>query len=73
MKQNQYITDEQVVKRAKAAVRIELEKRRAMDLPIVVYDRETETIYQVNSDGSREKLGKRMTKGRYGDNINEKP
>lgn len=53
MKREEYISDEAVVKRANAAIRIELEKKRALDIPIVVYDRETQTIYHENSDGIR--------------------
>ena len=33
MKQEEYISDKQVVKRANAAVKIELEKKKAMDVP----------------------------------------
>lgn len=65
MKQQSNLSGEQVVKRAKAAVKIELEKKRAMDLPITVYDRKNKKIYQINSDGSREVLGDRLTKGWY--------
>lgn len=45
MKREEYIPDEMVVKRVKEAVRIELEKRKAMDVPVIVYDRETQVIY----------------------------
>ena len=45
MKREEYIPDEAVVKRANAAVKIELEKKKALDIPIVVYDRQTQTIY----------------------------
>ena len=34
-----YITDEQVVKRANAAVELEIEKLKVLDAPIIVYDR----------------------------------
>ena len=51
-----YITDEQVVKRAKAAVRIEIERRFAMDLPVVFYDPVTDKIYNKFSDGRLEEI-----------------
>lgn len=35
MSQQKYISDEQVVKRANCAVKIALEKKRAMDVPIL--------------------------------------
>ena len=62
----EYISDEQVVKRANAAVKIELEKMRAMDVPIAVYDRKTQTIYEEDSNGSRKEVGKRLRSG-YGE------
>ena len=60
-----FISDEAVVKRAKAAVQIELEKKRNMDIPAIVYDPETQKIYQKNSDGTRVEIGERLRKGRY--------
>lgn len=60
-----YITDEQVVKRANAAVRLDLEKKKAMDLPITVFDRKTQKIYQKNSDGTMIEVAERIRKGRY--------
>ena len=72
MKREEYIPDEMVVKRVKEAVRIELEKRKAMDVPVIVYDRETQSIYQENSDGTRTEVGRKMRKGRYSERISEK-
>lgn len=72
MTRQEYISDEAVVRRANAAVRIELEKKRAMDIPVVTYDRETQTIYRENSDGTRTEVGKRIRKGRYSERITEK-
>ena len=48
MKRDEYISDEAVVKRANEAVRIELEKKRAMDIPIIVYDIKTQNIKKKN-------------------------
>lgn len=72
VKREEYISDEQVVKRANAAVRIELEKKKAMDVPVAVYDRKTQTIYQLNSDGSKTEMGKRIRKGRYSERVTNK-
>ncbi len=72
MKREEYISDEMVVKRANAAVKIELEKKRALDIPIVVYDRQTQKIYHENNDGTRVEISKRMRKGRYSERIAEK-
>lgn len=71
MKREEYISDEAVVKRVNAAVKIELEKKQALDIPAVVYDRKTQLIYHENSDGSRVEIGKRMRKGRYSERVAE--
>lgn len=67
-----YITDEQVVKRANIAVKLEIEKKKAMDIPIALYDSETQSIYQENSDGTREVVAKRLREGRYSERISKK-
>jgi hypothetical protein len=72
MKREEYISDEMVVKRVNEAVRIELEKKKALDVPIVIYDRETQIIYQENSDGSRVEVGRRMRRGRYSERVTQK-
>ena len=69
MKRENYISDEAVVKRANAAVRIELEKKKAMDIPVVIYDSEKQIIYQENSDGTRIEVGQRLRKGRYSERV----
>ena len=69
MKREEYISDETVVKRANEAVRIELEKNKALGIPAVIYDRESQVIYQENEDGIRTEVGKRMRKGRYSEQI----
>ena len=50
MKREDYISDETVVKRANAAVRIELEKNKALGIPAVIYDRESQIIYRENEE-----------------------
>lgn len=72
MKREEYISDEMIVKRVNEAVRIELEKKKALDVPIVIYDRETQIIYQENSDGSRVEVGRRMRRGRYSERVTQK-
>ena len=69
MKRENYISDDAVVKRANEAVRIELEKQKAMDIPVVIYDREKQIIYQENSDGTRIEAAKRLRKGRYSEHV----
>lgn len=72
MKREEYISDEAVVKRVNAAVRIELEKKKAMDIPAVVYDRKTQIIYHENSDGTKVEVGRKMRKGRYSEQVAQK-
>ena len=72
MDNRDYISDEQVVKRAQAAVRLALEKKRATDAPIVVYDRETQNIYNIYPDGTKEVIRQRKTVGRYSERINKR-
>ena len=61
------ITDEMVVRRVDAAVRIALEKNKAMGVPSIVYDRKTQKIYELRSDGTRVPVAERARKGRYGE------
>lgn len=71
MKREDYISDETVVKRANEAVRIELEKNKALGIPVVIYDRESQIIYRENSDGTRTEVGRRMRKERYSERISK--
>lgn len=72
MTEKDYISDEQVVKRVVAAVKIELEKKKVMDVPIAVYDRKTQTVYTQDSEGNRIPVAKRIRKGRYSERVTEK-
>ncbi len=65
MNRNEYITDDQVVKRAKAAVKLAIEKKKILGSPIVAYDSKNNDIYQINEDGSKTVLGKGIGGGRY--------
>jgi len=72
MKREEYISDSQVVKRANAAVKIELDKMKALDIPVAVFDRKTQIIYQKNSDGSKVAVGEGIRKGRYSERVAKK-
>lgn len=52
------VTDKEVVERARAAVKLALEKQRVLGVPIVEYDRKTKKVYQVYSDGTRVEVSK---------------
>lgn len=72
MKREYYISDSQVIKRANAAVKIELEKKKVLGIPIAVFDRKTQTIYKKNSYGSKVVLSGRIRKGRYSERVAKK-
>lgn len=72
LKHKAYISDEKVIKRANAAVRIELEKNKALGIPSVIYDRESQIIYRENGDGTRIEVGRKMRRGRYSEQISKK-
>lgn len=59
MSQKAYISDEQVVKRANCA----------MDVPIFTYDRATQSICVVGSDGNKTQVSRRYNHGRYSERV----
>lgn len=65
MKREEYISDKEVVRRAKEAVRIELEKKKAMNIPAVIYNRETKKIYHKYNDGTMVPVAEGINRGRY--------
>lgn len=64
-----YITDEQVIKRANAAVELEIEKLKVLDAPVIIYDRKRQVVVRRNSDGTEVEVGKRLRKGRYSERV----
>ncbi len=66
------ITDEQVVRRANAAVELEIERLKVLDAPVIVYDRKRQVIVKRNSDGTETEVGKRLRKERYSERIAKK-
>lgn len=65
MSERKIITDEQVVKRANAAVKLELEKKRIKNQPIAVFDRATRQVYMQHNDGTRTEIRDIGQRGRY--------
>lgn len=61
------VTDADVVKRIQNAVKIDIEKRKAMNAPIAVYDAETGNVYAEYSDGKRILMGTKIKRGSYCD------
>lgn len=62
---NNYITDKEVVKRARAAVRLAIEKKKAIGAPIIAYDSDKREIYQLEPNGKRTVLRKIDGKKNY--------
>lgn len=59
------ISDKEVVRLARAAVELDLKKKKVLGIPAVVYDRNTQLIYEQYGDGTRKVIGHRSRKGRY--------
>lgn len=66
------ITDKQVMKRANAAVELEIERLKVLDAPVIIYDRKKQVIVKRNSDGIETEVGKRLRKERYSERIAKK-
>jgi hypothetical protein len=58
-------SDDIVVRNARLAVAMELEKKRALKQPIAKFDPETRMVYMENADGSITVVGNAMKQGRY--------
>ncbi|MBQ8004447.1 MAG: hypothetical protein IJ299_05075 [Oscillospiraceae bacterium] len=65
------ITDADVVKRVKSAVKIDIEKKKAMNAPVAVFDAKDGKVYAEYSDGRRILMGNRIKRGNYGDHVND--
>lgn len=69
MKRSEYIRDSQVVKRANSAVKLAIEKKQTLGIPVVIYDRETGNICHLKEDGTKVFVSKRKNRGRYSERI----
>ncbi len=71
MSKNEYeydttqITDADVVKRIQNAVKIDIDRRKAMNAPIAVYDPDTGNVYAEYGDGKRILMGSKIKRGSY--------
>lgn len=52
------IEDRETNRRVSRAIQLDLEKRKVMNKPIAVYDKDTGKVYAVYNDGKREVMGK---------------
>jgi hypothetical protein len=65
MSKKNVLTDEQVVGRFQAAVKLAIEKQKAMGIDIARYDPENECIYVIKPDGTKEILKHNVKRVRY--------
>ncbi len=66
------LSDEKIIERAVKAVELDIEKKRVLDAPIYVYDRNDKTVYQVKKDGTRIPVAKKLRKGSYCEQCGQK-
>lgn len=71
MVNNRDNSDRIVVKRANAAVKFAIEKKKATNVPIVVYDRKTKAVCYSNSADGKVVTLERITKGRYSERVEQ--
>lgn len=69
MKRSEYISDSQVVQRVNSAVKLAIEKKKAMGVPVVVYDRATGNVCHLQEDGTKVVVSQRKARGRYSERI----
>ena len=69
MKREEYIDDSQVVKRANSAVKLAIEKKQTLGIPVVIYDRETGNICHLQKDGTKTVVSQRAKRGRYSERF----
>ncbi|MEY8232680.1 hypothetical protein AALA82_13815 [Oscillospiraceae bacterium 50-16] len=64
--------DSTLVKKARLAVKLELQKKRALGLPITRFNPKTRELYRENPDGSITSMGILTDQRRYSERLNEK-
>lgn len=63
------IEDRETNRRVSKAIQLDIEKRKIMNKPIAVYDKDTGEVYAVHNDGKREVMGK-VERKRYSERKN---
>ena len=71
MERSEYIHDNQVVKRARSAVKIAIKKKQSLGIPAVVYDRKTGEICHLQEDGSKVVVTQRKNRRRYSERVSK--
>ena len=69
MKRSEYMNDTKVVKMANSAVKLAIEKKQVIGVPVVVYDRQTGKICHLQKDGTKVVVSERKNRGRYSERI----
>lgn len=58
-------SDGVLVRNARLAVKVDLEKKRVLNQPIARFDPKTGKVYLENADGTTTVMGSAMRRGRY--------
>lgn len=69
MNRDEYIYDKQVVKRACSAVKLAIEKKQTLGVPVIVYDRKTGNICDLKENGSVDIVTSRTKRERYSERV----
>ena len=67
------LTDEEVVGRVKAAVKLAIEKQEAMGIDIARYDPENCCMYVLNPDGTRKIIKENVKRVKYSEQTSAEP
>lgn len=69
MKKSEYIRDGYVVKMANSAVKLAIQKKKTLGVPVVVYDRKTGNICHLQENGKKVVVLQREKRGRYSERV----
>lgn len=69
MNKSEYIHDGQVVRMANSAVKLAIEKKKTLGVPVVVYDRKTGNICHLQENGEKVVVSQRAKRGRYSERV----
>ena len=67
------LTDEEVVARVQTAVKLAIEKQKAMGIDIVRYDPKANCLYTIDASGKRTVVQENVKRVRYSEQTSPKP
>lgn len=72
MNRQKELTDEETVARVQAAVKLAIEKQKAMGIDIVKYDPKAQCLYTVDASGNRTIIKENVKRVRYSEQTASK-